>query len=209
MPLNTEQLIPTRRSLLSRLKDWDDQESWRDFFNIYWRLIYRSAIKAGLSNAEAQDVVQETLLELARKMPGFKYDPAVGSFKGWLLRTTQWKISGQFKRRRRESREVNLASDNGTGTAAIEGMPDPAALNLDSFWDAEWERNLLDAAMENVKRKVSPAQFEMFYLNVMKEKPVREVAATLEVSAAQVYLAKHRVGGLLKREIEGLQRKMS
>jgi RNA polymerase sigma factor (sigma-70 family) len=209
MPLNTEELIPTRRSLLSRLKDWDDEESWRDFFNIYWRLIYRAAIKAGLSDAEAQDVVQETLLELAKKMPGFKYDPAVGSFKGWLLRTTQWKISGQFKRRRRESREVNLASDDRTGTAAIEGMPDPAALDLDSVWDAEWERNLFDAAMENVKRKVSPAQFEMFYLNVMKEKPVREVAATLEVSAAQVYLAKHRVGGLLKREIEGLQRKMS
>ena len=194
---------------MSRLKDWDDQESWRDFFNIYWRLIYRAGIKAGLSDAEAQDVVQETLLELAKKMPGFKYDPAVGSFKGWLLRTTQWKISGQFKRRRRESREVNLASDNGTGTAAIESVPDPAALNLDSVWDAEWERNLFDAALENVKRKVSPAQFEMFYLNVTKEKPVREVAATLEVSAAQVYLAKHRVGGMLKREIEGLQRKMS
>ena len=209
MPETTDELIPTRRSLLSRLKDWDDQESWQDFFNIYWRLIYRAAIKASLSDAEAQDVVQETLLELAKKMPGFKYDPAVGSFKGWLLRTTQWKISGQFKRRRRESREVNLASNDSTGIAAIEGMPDPAALNLDSMWEAEWERNLFDAAMEIVKRKVSPAQFEMFYLNVMKEKPVREVAATLEVNAAQVYLAKHRVGGLLKREIEGLQRKMS
>ena len=51
--------LPTRRSLLSRLKDWDDQESWRQFFDAYWQLIYNTACRAGLSHAEAQEVVQE------------------------------------------------------------------------------------------------------------------------------------------------------
>src|SRR5256885_17130220 len=76
---------PTRQSLLSRLKDLGDQQSWRDFFDTYWKLIYSAALQAGLTDAEAQDVVQDTVLSVAKKMPDFTYDPAVGSFKRWLL----------------------------------------------------------------------------------------------------------------------------
>ena len=60
--MDEHKFIPTRRSLLSRLKDWDNQDSWRDFFNTYWRLIYEFAAKAGLDDADAQDVVQETVI---------------------------------------------------------------------------------------------------------------------------------------------------
>ena len=51
------ELLPTRRSLLVRLRDWEDQSSWRDFFNTYWKFIYGVAIKSGLSDSEAEDVV--------------------------------------------------------------------------------------------------------------------------------------------------------
>jgi RNA polymerase sigma-70 factor (ECF subfamily) len=206
---NGNDLIPTRRTLLTRLKDWGDQAGWQEFFDTYWRLIYGVAVKAGLTDTEAQEVVQETFLEVAKKMPGFRYDPALGSFKGWLLHATQWKISAQFKRRRRERREVHLAEDNGTATRALERLPDPISLDWDRVWEAEWERNLLEAALEKVKLRVSPAQFEIFYLHVLKERPVREVAATLEVSAGQVYLTRHRVGRLLKSELRRLRRNAS
>jgi len=75
---NVQSFLPTRRSLLSRIRDWDDQESWRRFFDTYWRLIYNTAVKAGLSDAEAQDVVQETILTVAKKIKEFHYDPTVG-----------------------------------------------------------------------------------------------------------------------------------
>src|SRR6266446_48689 len=89
----------TRQSLLSRLKDWDDHESWRDFFDTYWRLIYGLAVKSVPTNTEAEDVVQETLLAVAKEMPDFKYDPARGSFKGWLLEITRRRIANQVRRR--------------------------------------------------------------------------------------------------------------
>jgi hypothetical protein len=57
-PTEREDLIPTRESLLSRLKDWKDSESWQDFFDTYWKVIYGIARKAGLSDAEAQDIVR-------------------------------------------------------------------------------------------------------------------------------------------------------
>ena len=72
------EFIPTRRSLLGRLKNWDDREGWEDFFNTYWKLIYSVALKAGLSDAEAQDVVQETLVTVAKKVGQFKSDRPIG-----------------------------------------------------------------------------------------------------------------------------------
>src|SRR5437870_3033761 len=96
---NLDELAPTRSSLIGRLKDWEDQEGWREFFNTYWKLIYATAIKAGLMDAEAQDVVQDTVLSVAKKMRDFKYDPGIGSFKGWLLQLTRWRILNQLKKR--------------------------------------------------------------------------------------------------------------
>ena len=98
MPESTREFIPTRRSLLSRLKRWDDQESWQDFFNTYWKLIYGVATRAGLSDSEAQDVVQDTMVAVARQMPNFKYDPALGSFKSWLFLITRRRITDHLRK---------------------------------------------------------------------------------------------------------------
>src|SRR5437773_7819843 len=100
MRASLHELIPTRQSLLTRLKHWDDQESWREFFETYWRLIHGLAMKCGLTDSEAQDVVQETMISVAKQMPRFKYDPALGSFKGWLLQITRRRIADQMRKRR-------------------------------------------------------------------------------------------------------------
>src|SRR5580765_5869827 len=99
MVRHQDELIPTRATLIYRLKDWQDQSSWQEFFDTYWKLIYGVARKAGLTDAEAQDVVQETLVSVSKHMPTFNYDPALGSFKAWLLNMTRWRIIGQFRKR--------------------------------------------------------------------------------------------------------------
>ena len=99
MARNPDNLIPTRRSLLSRLKNLDDQESWNDFSRIYRGLVYGVARQAGLTDSEAQDIVQETFISVVKTIQEFKYDPAVGSFKSWLRHTTSWKISDRYRKR--------------------------------------------------------------------------------------------------------------
>ena len=84
--------VATRTSLLSRLRNVGDDASWRTFFDTYWRLLYNVSRKSGLSDDDAQDVVQETLIAVARKIPDFRYDPAKGSFKQWLLLITRRRI---------------------------------------------------------------------------------------------------------------------
>jgi RNA polymerase sigma factor (sigma-70 family) len=208
-PGEGEDLIPTRESLLSRLKDWRDEESWQDFFDTYWRLIYGVARKAGLSDAEAQDIVQETVLSVARKIEGFRYDAKVCSFKTWMLNLTRWRILNQLKRREREASQIPPPiGDSADRMDALERLADPAGCDLDAIWDAEWEKNLLAAALERVKRRVDPEQFQIFDLHCLEHWPVKRVTETLGISAARVYLARHRVSRLLKAELRRLETKM-
>jgi RNA polymerase sigma factor (sigma-70 family) len=202
-----QEFVPTRQSLLSRLKNWDDQESWRVFFETYWKLIYNAAARAGLKNAEAQDVVQETVISVMKSMPEFKYDPAKGTFRGWLLRLTQWRIVDQIRKRQREIESLDSRPDNSSETSEVESIVDTAIFTLEQSWDEEWEKNLIDAAIEKVKLKVDPKQYQIFDLYVVKDWPVLQVARILKVNPGRVYLAKHRVGKLIKDEVTRLRAK--
>jgi RNA polymerase sigma factor (sigma-70 family) len=204
-----DEFIPTRRSLLSRLKNWDDQESWRVFFDTYWRLLYGVALKAGLSEAEAQDVVQEAVMSVAKQMRGFRYDPAVGSFKGWLRLITRRRIADHFRKRGRDAvGHVHRSDRTATGTGTIERLPGPESFNLDTVWDEEWEKAIMDAAIRHVKQQVAPKQYQIFDCYVLKSWPVAKVRSDLGVSLAQVYLAKHRVSRLIRKEVARLQTQM-
>lgn len=202
----TDSLLPTRQSLLSRLRDWQDQDGWREFFDTYWRLIYRVTRQAGLDDASAQDVVQNTFIYLARRMPKFHYDRSRGSFKAWLRRVTRSRIS--VFRRRAEAKEpplpeLSLEDDD---VPVWESIPDPAADATDEIWQREWEDNLVKAALRRISPKVSAQQLMIFELAALGEVPLRQVARKLGVSLMQVYLARHRVGKLFKAEVAWLRR---
>ena len=198
--------MATRPTLLARLKDWNDQESWKRFFDTYWKLIYSAALKSGLTESEAEEVVQETVLSVAKTMPGFKYDPSACSFKTWLLHLTRKRIADQFRKRPPPGARKSSRSAKPQETPTVERVPDPTGLDLERVWDEEWQKNLMDAAMQSVRTQVSSRQYQIFDLYVTKGWSVGEVSRTLHVNAAQVYLAKHRVLALVKKELRKLQR---
>jgi RNA polymerase sigma factor (sigma-70 family) len=198
-------LLATRRSLVDRLENWDDRKRWQEFFDSYWKLIYSAARKSGLTDAEAQEVVQETIITVAKKVGKLHYDPAVGSFKGWLLHITRWRIADQF-RKRQPGQSQRITSFDDRQTATIERIPDQNAIDLDAVWEKEWQENLFAAAIARVKKKVDPKQFQIFDCYVRKEWPAQKVAASLGVSVGQVYLARHRVSALLKKEVKALEK---
>ena len=217
MSNESDEFLPTRVSLLGRLKDWGDQPSWQEFFDTYHRLIHSVALKAGLTQSEAQDVVQETILTVAKKIGDFRSDPAKGSFKGWLMVVTRRRIADQFEKRAKGSPHPHPLShpmgegsrksrDDETGTATLDRVADPASLELEAYWENQWQKHVFEAAVARVKARVSPLQFQMFELYTIREWPLRRVAQTLGVSAASVYLAKHRVAAALKREVTRLER---
>jgi RNA polymerase sigma-70 factor (ECF subfamily) len=202
----TDEFIPTRRTLLSRLRNLDDAVSWRDFFDTYWKLIYRAATQTGLSDADAQDVVQETIITISKRIQDFQYDPARGSFKGWLLHTTRWRILDHLRKRRTEASLAPPPADL-PEAAVLERIPDPVSAQLEALWEAEWQQNLLDAALQRIKRQVKPKHFQVFELCALKAWPPAKVARALGVNVAQVHLLKHRVGNLIRKEVKRLEAK--
>ena len=198
-------LIATRRSLVERLADWGDQLRWQEFFDTYWKLIHSVARRSGLTDAEAQEVVQETVITVAKNIDKLKYDPAIGSFKGWLLQITRWRIADQFRKREPGDAKGPRSTDDRL-TATIERVPDSRIVDLDALWEASWKENLFEAAVARVKKKVEPKQFQIFDCYVRKEWPAQKVAERLGVNVGQVYLARHRVGALLKKEVKALER---
>jgi len=201
-----EAFQPTRQSLLSRLRDWQDQAGWREFFDTYWRLIYKVARDSGLADAEAQDVVQETFIYLSRRMPNFRYDRARGSFKSWLRVVTRSRIHVHVRKEKRHTDQVRGPSASLDAEPDAVEFADPAGDALDQVWQREWEENLLEAALRRVRSKVSSQQLLIFRLASLEQLPLTQVARKLGVSLPQIYLARHRVGKLFKSEVLHLRR---
>jgi len=195
----------TRKSLIARLDNWEDQRTWDEFYQTYWRLIYSVAIKAGLRPEEAFDCVQETVLSIAKQSKKKLYDPEQGSFKTWLMNMTRWRINDQFRKRKKDTAMIGGEWDDDRKTAVIDRIEDPNGDVLERLWDVEWKRGIADAALSRVKAQVSPKQYQIFDYYVVRQWEAGKVQKKLNVSMAQVYLAKHRVGSVLKKELAKLE----
>lgn len=201
---NDDELIPTRASLLARIKNLEDHESWQDFFDTYWRLIYGVSVKRGLTPTEAEDVVQESMCAAMKHMPNFKYDRTVGTFKAWLLNMVRWRIADQFRKR---APVKNMpASARVDTTDALENVDD--GQSFDAMWEQQWEQALYDAAVMKARRKVDPQKFQIFDLLVKQHLSPTKVAESFHVTVDQVYLVKHRVTEEIKAEVARLKQQV-
>jgi RNA polymerase sigma factor (sigma-70 family) len=184
----------------------DDDASWCTFFDTYWRLIYNVACKSGLADHEAQDVVQETVIAVARKMPEFRYDPAKGSFKQWLLLITRRRIQDHLRRLYR-----SLPTAHGYGeeeTYPAENVLAPFLTpdaQIEAAWEYEWRDNLLQAALTRVRQRANPKHYQVFDYCVLQNLAAPQVAKMLGLNAAQVYLAKHRISLTVKRTVAEIE----
>jgi RNA polymerase sigma-70 factor (ECF subfamily) len=208
-PVNDDS-YPTRPSLLRRLGNTGDHQSWQEFNDLYTKLIFGFAIKAGLTEDEAQEVVQETLIAAARHLPEFRYDPKKCSFKTWLLNMSNWRVQDQMRKRHGpatpQPAHHPIYEDGRTRTATIERVPDPPGTGLETIWEDEWKKTLLEAALARVKAQVDLKQWQIFDLYALKQWSVKDVAKALGVSSSRVYLAKHRISALIRKESKRLER---
>ena len=217
MTLRHGSSLETRLSFLKRLQDGDDGQGWEEFYRIYGGLIRHFAAKAGLTPEEAEDVVQETAIGVARRLPEFVYDPKVCRFKTWLLNQTRWQIRKQLDLRARAGgkggppeampgQAPGFHAEDTAGTDAMARIPDPAIPEFGAEWDEAWEKNLMAQGVKRVRERIDERQFQIFDLYVTKGWPPGRVAKTLHISIARVYLTKHRVAALLKLEVRRLEK---
>lgn len=194
----------TRPSLLFRVREWNDSASWEEFHRLYRRLIYGRSRRAGLSHADAEDVAQDVFKRVAETIRDFDTNPERGSFRGWLMKLTHWRIADKFKSRQ-ELPPAAAATADDPGTR-LEDVPAPRT--EEDEWDREWQQHLLAAATERIARQVNPLHFQVFDLYVLQQWPLLRVTKELRVSPASVYVVSHRLKKRLKDEVEKLQQQL-
>ncbi|HEV3258519.1 MAG TPA: sigma-70 family RNA polymerase sigma factor [Gemmataceae bacterium] len=190
----------TRASLLVRLRDPRDERAWAEFTEIYAPLIYRLARRRGLQDADAADLGQEVFRAVARAIERQAFDPARGSFRGWLFRIARNLVVNFLIGRERQPR--------GTGDtdmqALLEAQPAPAPEDS-ALFDAEYRRQLLYWAADQVRGQFSDLTWQAFWQTGVEGRGAREVADALGTTVGTVYHYKSRVMARLRQKMQQVE----
>ncbi|MCI0681061.1 MAG: sigma-70 family RNA polymerase sigma factor [Gemmataceae bacterium] len=190
----------TRVSLLMRMRDSQDREAWGEFVQRYAPLIHAYGRHRGLQDADAADLAQEVLRCVARSAAEFRYDPARGSFRGWLYTVT-----------RNELRKMAVRNDrqaSGTGESAVrqilEQQPDVATDEAE--WTREYQRNLFHWAAAKVRPEFRETSWQAFWRTAVVGHDINAAATELNVTVGAIYIARSRITARIRQEIEAVER---
>lgn len=185
----------TRRSLIVRLGDAEDSRAWHEFVTLYEPLVLRLARRKGLQDADARDVCQDVFRAVAGAV--HRWDPARGSFRGWLSAIVRNLLVNFLSRGGRQPR----GSGRTSMIALLEASPteDPSATAL---FEREHRRRLFQWACEEVRRESTSSAWRAFEQTAIEGRGPVDVAAELGTSVGAVYVARSRILAKIRRKIQ-------
>ncbi len=187
----------TRVTLLARIRDERDADAWGEFVRLYGPVVYGFARNRGLQDADAADLMQDVMRSVARNAGKLEYDPARGTFRGWLYTITRNKIYNFLSAQRNRPR----ASGDPDAKEQLDAAPAREEGGPDADWEKEYQRRLTDRAMQLVESEFQPATWKAFWQTAVDGQPAAEVGAGLKMSPGAVYVAKSRVLARLREEV--------
>jgi RNA polymerase sigma-70 factor (ECF subfamily) len=197
--------VLTSPTLLRDLGDPGHREAaWRTFLRRYQPLIYGWSRRTGLNHDDAEDISAAVLSKLVTALRDFVYDPA-HRFRGWLKTLVENEVRSLYRQWGRRPGDRGSAHPLVHRRLAEVPTPDPIA-ELVKQLDDTLARDLHDAeeVTRRVRARVQPSTWEAFWLTTVGAESGRDVAGRLGMTVAAVYVAKRRVGQMLRAEAERL-----
>jgi RNA polymerase sigma-70 factor (ECF subfamily) len=199
----TQDSMATSRSMLGRLIDAEDHATWDTFYLRYRPLVFGFAIKLSLTHEEAEEVCQDVFSEVANSIEEFDKTRGRGTFRRWLFQKTEWRVKDKFRRRQKHVVGIGQLASEDTATCMADRLP--AAPELEELWESEWIQRRVEAAVQELSKKVPAKQFQAFELHALQEWPVNRVSRAMGMNPATVYVNTHRMRKLLKQELARIQ----
>ncbi len=194
----------TQTALILRLQDTVEGVSWGEFMVVYNKLIFSIARKSGLPHEDAMDVAQEAIIKAHKNIKG--YEPQRGTFRNWLGVITKSCIVDHFRKQgRRPPAGWQRALEEG------EESGKDRADNRDAFgemWDAEARNYLVEMALERLKTKVKPRDFQVFHCAKFLEWSMEKICGSLEITVNNAYQINNRVGGKFEGIVRTLEQEL-
>jgi RNA polymerase sigma factor (sigma-70 family) len=186
--------LRTRASLLMRIRDAGDAESWRIFVTIYAPLVYRFASRRGLQDADAADLSQDVMEKVARAIRAFEYQPAKGRFRDWLLTITRRQVAQFHESRARCPEQL-------CGSVELEQLG-KGTDRPDADWNEDFNARVLQVALDRARLRFEPMTWRAFECVWLENRTAAETADTLSLHIESVYYAKSRVLKQLRDEVQ-------
>lgn len=192
----------TQTNLLSAVRDSHNREAWGNFYRIYAPMLRHFARRVGLSDADAEDVTQESLMAAHHSLQESIYDPSKGRFRAWLYGIARRQCLVALRNRRRRTRAQHIPLDE-EGVDLLTQLEDPHSdETMQEIWRQEWRYALLDEALRNIRSEVGEKPFAVFTQYAIERRPVQEVAAQLGITTSSVYVYKGRVLEAIRRWVD-------
>lgn len=189
----------TSASLLDRVRDRGDAASWQVLVEIYTPMI-RGWLKrhSGLDQ-DADDVIQDVLAVVVRRIPEFHREPRVGAFRAWLRAITINCLRETWKARQRR----HGVAANPRVAEILDQLEDPNS-GLSHVWNQEHDQHVTQRLLEIIRSEFTQKTWLAFQRFALQGEPAEVVAADLGLTPNAVFIAKSRVLTALRREGAGL-----
>lgn len=180
----------TPPSLLDKIRDHDDSQAWESFCDVYSPMLYDFCRKRGLQSDDAADVVQESLLRVAKGILKFEYDPTKGRFRDWLYTIVRNEVCRMATKRKK--------------SYGFSATDDELAGKEDREWNEHFYDHILKSALERIRPRFEPDTWDAFIRVWLENQAANDVAKKLERTLNFVYLSKSRVIKRLRLEVQQL-----
>ena len=184
----------THASLILRLRDRADQQAWREFVEIYQPVIYRLARYKGLQHADADDVIQQVLSDVAGAVDRWQPDRNRGRFRTWLQTIARNRIANALSRQ---------TADRASGESGErERLAQQPAADADSMLIiTECRREIFRWAARQIRDEFEPDTWDAFWQSAVLGRKASDVARQLGKTVGAVYTARSHVMRRLKQKV--------
>ena len=197
-----EDQYQTRATLIRRVQNQHDDESWEEFVRVYRRYIYAIIRSMNISEHDTEDILQQVLINLWNSLPKMDYDK-IKRFRSWLSTVTKNCVTDFIRKRTRDANRLKKAGKDET-LVYLKAIRLP---EIDAIAEREWEIHLTNLALENIESLFSGKAVAAFRLT-LKGRSVEEIAKELDLKENSVYRLKNRVKDRLIQEIMHLREEL-
>ena len=199
----TQDPLHTRHTLLQKICDRHDDKAWEDFVYYYEKYIYLLCRRTNLDHHEAEELVQQVMVKLWKKLPEFKVDKNK-RFRSWICQVTRNTVMDHFRLIQRRENRLQKAYDNEHWAYYREER----VADFEELAEKEWENYLVNMALQNIKDKVSEKMYNVF-LELQKGKVHKQICEEMGMPLNSIYVYQKRMTSKLKEEIHRLSQELS
>jgi RNA polymerase sigma-70 factor (ECF subfamily) len=197
-----EDLYQTRETLIGRVRNQYDDQSWAEFESVYRDYIFAIIRKLNISQSDAEDLAQQVLVKVWKTLPTLEIAPA-GRFRNWLSTVTKNCVIDFTRKRKREAELMQDAASE----KEIAYLSKIRVSDAERISEAVWRKHLTKLALSNIEPLFSGKAMEVFHLTLEGVED-QKIADKLGLKINSVYRLRFRVKDKLIQEIMRLRREL-